>query len=519
VTSVGLKALPRSGDCDYAIEPERHAIGRVGECMIEEERRALAAVILYPHLLELPDAPLTENAFAKFGERLLFRALNALHDRRDAIDLISLCAELERLGWLDRVGGVYAIQKLLDMYIVENQAESYVRTLVRNADKRTFESRAYDLVSRISADPTNAALLTEWRTLPDACTTSRFVLPDDEFLDLAAIARDGLAENRWVIPGWLALDDVGVLCGRANSGKTTLSYDLADAIARNRPWCGIQPALSGPTLVFDEEMGAHAAAYVLLAIARRFGGPHPNLHLASNRGLRLSEPAGVARLRAAIERVRPLVVILDSATKCFAVENENSSSQDGPDPVFRVLSQLRTEYDCAFLVLHHLRKPAAGIPMTRHDLLNALRGTTAYSANPSTIWGMLRAQGARTAVVHMIKRRLADEASIETTYTKTLAPDGKPIIEITAEPLESDEAKLAQATVWIASYLATHGLSRTGEIKAAGKAEGHTEATIKRGITAAANKGLIASAKQGWWSLVGESGTSQSFDEPDGSQP
>ena len=77
------------------------------------ERALLGAVLICGDLFGHVWEALRVDAFYRERHRLIFRALASLWFRGSALDLVLLCAELRRRGWLDRVGGAGYVASLV----------------------------------------------------------------------------------------------------------------------------------------------------------------------------------------------------------------------------------------------------------------------------------------------------------------------------------------------------------------------------------------------------------------------
>src|SRR5262249_37627740 len=144
-----------------------------------------------------------------------------------------------------------------------------------------------------------------------------------EYLDLSVIREQGIPAVPWIMPRWIAAEDVVLMSGDGGIGKSTTIAALAVAVAAGIPWCGVEPLRSGPVLVFDEEQSRRELARLYL----RLGAPVSGLRVASQQGLNLTTPEGLDRIEHEIAEHRPLVVVLDSVQQLFAGVDGNDAAQ------------------------------------------------------------------------------------------------------------------------------------------------------------------------------------------------
>ncbi len=101
----------------------------------EVERSLLGALLIDGGLLTRVMEHVVPEDFATEPHRLVYESCLALSDRKEAVDLVTVQAELERHGRLERAGGVAYVASLLDNVPDVESVESYAR-LVREAALR-----------------------------------------------------------------------------------------------------------------------------------------------------------------------------------------------------------------------------------------------------------------------------------------------------------------------------------------------------------------------------------------------
>ncbi len=101
----------------------------------DAERSLLGAILIDGALLSRVTAVLTPEDLAVEADRVIFTAMLSLADKSEGIDLITVQAELDRGGQLERAGGAAYVAGLLDLVPDVEHVADYAR-LVRDAARR-----------------------------------------------------------------------------------------------------------------------------------------------------------------------------------------------------------------------------------------------------------------------------------------------------------------------------------------------------------------------------------------------
>jgi hypothetical protein len=363
---------------------------------------------------------------------------------------------------------------------------------------RSIQTRKRDLCLRMGAAGANgddldqalAAFLREAAELERDRSTRQRPVP----VDLEAIAANGIPPVPWLIEGWLAEDDVAILAGGAYSGKSTLSYDLAQALSSGRPWCGIEPEKAVRVMVIDEEQGRRAAARLML----RLGGYNPNLMLFSGVGFTVGTEESLSLLEREIAEFKPGLVVFDSMTHLLAgIESENDSMLMGE--IFRRLHKLREDHNTAILVIDHRGKwGRLGMPAPSELLDLILRGSTVKGTQASAVFAMIRVDDAGANLIQA-KRREGDRLlSLRIVYEVT--DDDQIVLRGLGAP-DDLLGKGVKAQLWVTAYLQDRGIAARSEILAAGVAAEHESRAIERALTDLKRSRRIETQKRGIYRL------------------
>lgn len=293
----------------------------------------------------------------------------------------------------------------------------------------------------------------------------------------------------WMIPGWLARGDVALLCGPPYSGKSTLAASLAVAVASGGSWCGIPVAQPGPVIVFDEEQSAGTTHRMY----REAGGPVECLRVAAGQGLNLSSDDDLAALEAVIREGSPVLVVLDSAQVTFGVESVKDNDQVAA--VFkRRLRPLRDSYGTAFLIIHHTRKPAPGVPFGPTQLADIL-GAQAFGAQSDAV--LLYSLAGTVGELRLAKRR-DGEGPRDGLRISSERVDGRLLLS-NAGTVQQSETALAQLSAMLREYVQAHGAAESKDLIAHAAAAGYPKQRVHEALNHLLRLEAVRRPRRGLW--------------------
>ena len=181
---------------------------------------------------------------------------------------------------------------------------------------------------------------------------------DDDVLTVvrAVDLDDGDTRSRWLVDTLWARAAVGVLGGAPKCCKSWLALDLAVSVASGTACRGAFDVDDpGPVLLYMAEDAAPVIKARIAGIcrARKLDLATVPLHVITVPALRLDRGRDQARLRDAVRRYAPRLLVLDPFVRLHRID-ENDAGE-----VSALLGYLRTlqrQYDVAVLVVHHARK-------------------------------------------------------------------------------------------------------------------------------------------------------------------
>jgi len=290
----------------------------------------------------------------------------------------------------------------------------------------------------------------------------------------------------WVVDRFLPRRGLVVLAGKAGSGKSLLCLHLAFCLAEGKPFLGLLETKSSRVLIIDGEN--YPTTYVervkLLGIS-----PNSNIEAVVLSDFSLDNPRWLKALERAIAERKYGVIILDPWTALIHRLDENKAGE-----VSTLLTRLRKiayEYDCAFLLVHHLRK---GLPYSTEPL-DELRGSSVLVNEPDLVF-LLRSNSA-TRVLKGIKMRYGGELSLTIDFKQN---DGGLVIDATEMPTAEVENEVVRCGDAILDYLQLkkNAATRRELIEELG----YSEKTVQRALNMLVSLGRIKRLKRGVYKIA-----------------
>ena len=196
-------------------------------------------------------------------------------------------------------------------------------------------------------------------------------------IERASSLPEAIEEERWLVEGLWAEGEVGIIGGEPKSYKSFLALDLAVSVASGTPCLGRHrvPA-AGRVLLYAAEDPEDEVRLRLQKLCHRSGVDFAtlDLHVIREPSLRLDIEEDCLALGEAVDRIQPVLFVLDPFVRCHRVD-ENVSAQ--VVPLLAFLRDLQRRHGCAVAVVHHAKK---GTGRMRPG--QALRGSSEFHS-----WG------------------------------------------------------------------------------------------------------------------------------------
>jgi hypothetical protein len=237
--------------------------GQVPPQHLEAEEHVLGAMMLAPGAIVAVRDILEPGDFYRESHGKIYRAALALHDAGDAVDSITLTAELDQRGELDGIGGRVRIHVLAALVPASANAAHYARIVHRHATLRgviRLGGQAAELGWASQGDAT--AIVDQVREMVDELERHAAegrerirIVSSDQFLQAAVDQIPvllGTATDK-VLPAY----GLAIVYGKGAAGKTTLTMTAVAALASATPWLGI-PVPSPARILMVENEGPKA---------------------------------------------------------------------------------------------------------------------------------------------------------------------------------------------------------------------------------------------------------------------
>lgn len=274
----------------------------------------------------------------------------------------------ERNDTIARLAGYYAGKDIAPDIGLQNCLDANSRfnpPLDRSEVERTVRS-IYEAEARNNPEGQQQAL--KPGQIADDADELEFIGFDDY------ATKYGGQEVKYLIPGFLPDATIGFFVGPPGSFKTWGEMDMAVSIAEGTPFLGLaEPVRTGPVLMFQQEDSHMTVAERIATIwFGRLGIKSPklegetltwqkpesasNIHLYEKRAFRFDNPNAMGNLRKALEKFKPVAVFMDPFYSLVPVED---NMEKATEYIFG-LKQLRDEFKCSFLFVHHTNKSGLG---------------------------------------------------------------------------------------------------------------------------------------------------------------
>jgi len=126
---------------------ESSRIDRLPPQNIEAEEAVLGSLLIDADAIIRVATILRSEDFYREKHGWIYEAILDLHERREPVDLLTVCDELERREQLDEVGGTVFVTSLVNAVPTSIHAEHYARIIERAATRR----RLIDAAAQIAA--------------------------------------------------------------------------------------------------------------------------------------------------------------------------------------------------------------------------------------------------------------------------------------------------------------------------------------------------------------------------------
>ena len=361
---------------------------------------------------------------------VIYKAMLALRAAGKGIDQVTLYDST--LPYQDDIGMMGArLAELRDEAFTAAYVLDYARIVKEKSTKRQMLDQlpALQAKFRNGADPSQ--LREAWDKAGALLKTSEPVA--ELFTSIGALL--DMEEDKpipWAIHEMLPHGSLTFISATAGSGKSTMLRSLAVCVAQGRPFQG-RAVKQGPVLLFSmEESKAMVAEHM-----RKMGATHEDpIHIRFD-----PLDDAVSQVRAAVERLKPAMVIIDPLPKFVHMDDLNSYAE--VSPAMQALVQLAHEGDGTnIVVVTHTNKDGED---------KRPGGSIAFSASADVILHLAVEGPERRRVLSGVKNRFDERYLLEPTVIGLDYETGH-----TTEEGSRDEAVYHELSTNIIAWLAGH---------------------------------------------------------------
>jgi hypothetical protein len=188
----------------------------------------------------------------------------------------------------------------------------------------------------------------------------------------------GVDGVEWAVDDWMPEKSIVFIISPPEGYKTWILLDLAVSLASGLPFLGHQTVYKpGPVIIVQQE-DSHAGIVERLSVIMKSrmnlevemgeesvmpSIPDIPIFLHPSRSLKFGDSQVMNDLELAIQRVKPVCVIIDPLYSTTSTDNYMAKATDD---MFK-LKQFRDQYGCSFVIAHHSKKNVEPNSTSRED--------------------------------------------------------------------------------------------------------------------------------------------------------
>jgi hypothetical protein len=208
----------------------------------------------------------------------------------------------------------------------------------------------------------------------DEAKSRLFGKEEIETIDVLQLIDDD-SVREWLIAGIVPLGSVTLLAAQGGTGKTSLVYNWALGVATGSSWSG-RRCLPGKCLLISADEPLSDTKEKLSIIGYQEANIKPGM-ISFWETWRF---AHMQQLERFIKKHRPVFVVIDSLTACFAGMNVDLIKSNAGDSLY-ALRDMANVYKCSIVILHHLNRQGG------------LRDSSSFVDNVSEVVKLYRQEG------------------------------------------------------------------------------------------------------------------------------
>ena len=125
---------------------------------IEVEQALLGSILIDPDAYTQVDGMIQANDFYRDKHRIIYETIQALVNRAESADYLTICDELERINKLDEVGGASYLTSLINQVPTSGNAETYAQIIEDASIRRRIIHAAGNIAASAMNDTADDAM-------------------------------------------------------------------------------------------------------------------------------------------------------------------------------------------------------------------------------------------------------------------------------------------------------------------------------------------------------------------------
>jgi replicative DNA helicase len=209
---------------------------------VEIEESILGSLMLDINCQNFGMSRLFEDMFYKIEYKAIFKAIEALYDSSQGVDIITVIEELKRQNNLELVGGAYGVMRVTNSVVSSANIENYILVLAENYLKREMINISHDAFSKSFLDETDIFDLisaTDEKMQKSQEKVIKGMSKDITFYGMQVLEQHATVKHSGVLgiktniseldksTNGLVSPDLIIIAARPGAGKTALCLSIA----------------------------------------------------------------------------------------------------------------------------------------------------------------------------------------------------------------------------------------------------------------------------------------------------
>jgi len=380
------------------------------------------------------------------------------------------------------------IDYLLTVSLDEDRSKEQRGLALREASRRQNPDRNVYLDDAISSRAQDIIINTKGQEVAD-----QYLYGDRSPIVLLAPSQlKNRPTPRWLVHGVFRQATVGIFGGAPGLGKSFVMTALAGSVATGVPFLGHEVTQGKVLYVAGEGGSFFGKRLEAWEEANGVTIPEENFALIEA-GVTMTDTASMNEVTELVRDGGFNLVIFDTLSALSVMESENDSAKIAG--VLRSAEEVKRAHEnVTVIVVHHVNKSAG-----------TLRGASALDGNVDFVMLAKRHTKDDPESGFYLTSRGEDGAKVKDGEPVrieglSLASCGDSAVVVQSAPPRRDKAQ-EQADNAVLDYLSDGETHRTGDIKKAMKASGHSDATVDRSLTALSKSEQLVKPKHGYYQL------------------